>query len=64
MADYKRDLIAVLKEHGCEYVRPANGSHALWQSPINNARFVIQHDLKSRVAANNILKQAGINHRF
>ena len=64
MADYKKDLLKVLRKHGCQFVRGANGSHELWQSPINNARFVIQYDLKSRIAANNILKQAGIKHKL
>jgi predicted RNA binding protein YcfA (HicA-like mRNA interferase family) len=61
VADYKAKLIKILKKNGCAYVRNANGSHELWQSPISNKRFVIQNDLKSRVAANNILKQAGID---
>lgn len=63
MADYKKKLIKILKEHGCSYVRPANGSHELWESPISRTRFVIQHDLKSRIAANTILKQAGIKKK-
>ena len=64
MADYRRRLIERLQEHGCTFVRYANGSHELWQSPIANARFVIQRDLSSKVAANTILKQAGIKERF
>jgi len=38
----------------------AKGSHELWQSPITMTRFVVQRNLKSRISANNILKQAGI----
>jgi len=64
VADYKKTLLKILKDHGCEYVRPAKGSHALWYSPISNTRFVIQHDLKSRLAANTILKQAGIDKKL
>ena len=64
MADYRRELVKLLKENGCEYLRPANGSHELWQSPISNARFVVQHDLRSRTSANNILKQAGIDKKL
>jgi predicted RNA binding protein YcfA (HicA-like mRNA interferase family) len=64
MADYRRDLLKILMEHGCSFVRRANGSHDLWQSPISGTRFVVQHDLKSRVSANNILKQAGITKKL
>jgi predicted RNA binding protein YcfA (HicA-like mRNA interferase family) len=60
MADYRRALIKKLKKHGCLFVRHANGSHELWQSPISGRRFVVQHDLSSRKSTNNILKQAGI----
>ena len=64
MADYRRDLIKILKASGCEFVRQANGSHELWQSPISGKRFVVPHDLRSRKSANNILKQAGIDEAF
>jgi predicted RNA binding protein YcfA (HicA-like mRNA interferase family) len=60
MADYRRDLKKKLVEHNCEFVKPAKGSHELWQSPHSMRRFVVQKNLKSRIAANNILKQAGI----
>jgi predicted RNA binding protein YcfA (HicA-like mRNA interferase family) len=60
MADYRRKLIKKLKANGCEFVSQAKGSHELWQSPISHRRFVVQHDLSSKISANNILKQAGI----
>lgn len=60
MADYRRDLIQKLRAHGCAFVKNAKGSHELWESPISGKRFVLQRDLKSRISANNILKQAGI----
>jgi predicted RNA binding protein YcfA (HicA-like mRNA interferase family) len=64
VADYRQQVINVLLEHGCEFVRHANGSHDLWQSPISNKRFVVQLSLKSRNSANNILKQAGIDAKI
>ena len=60
MADYRRELLKILAEHGCTFVRHANGSHELWQSPISGTRFVVQHDLRPRTSANNIRKQVGI----
>ena len=62
MADYRRELIKKLESHGCEYVKPAKGSHELWQSPISNTRFVVQKKMKSRHTANGVLKQAGIEN--
>jgi hypothetical protein len=59
MADYRRDLIKILNEHNCVLVRHGKGSHGLWESPINKARFVVQHDLSSRIAANNIPQASG-----
>lgn len=60
MADYRCDLIQELRAKGCSYLRPANGSHEPWESPHSGKRFVVQRDLRSRVAANNVLKQAGL----
>jgi predicted RNA binding protein YcfA (HicA-like mRNA interferase family) len=64
MADYRRDVIKVLEANGCAFVRHATGSHDLWQSPHTKRRFVVQHDLSSKIAANSIMKQAGLTHRF
>lgn len=64
MADFRRDLVAILKANGCSFVRHANRSHELWQSPVSGNRFVLQNDLNSRTAANNILKQAGLIKAF
>lgn len=63
MADYRRKVIRILEKNGCTFVRHATGSHDLWQSPISGARFVVQHDLSSKVAANSVLKQAGVAER-
>ena len=64
MADYRRDVEKILREHGCGPIREGRGSHTIWQSPINGRRFPVQHRLKSRNTANGILKQAGIDRRI
>lgn len=64
MADYRRKLIKMLEENGCRFVRHATGSHDLWESPDAARRFVVQHDLGSKVAANSVLKQAGLSERL
>ena len=63
MADYRRKLIKLLEANGCAYVRQANGSHELWESPNTARRFVVQYDLSSKIAANSVLKQAGLTDR-
>ncbi len=64
MADYRRKLIKLLEANGCRFVRQATGSHELWESPKAQRRFVVQYDLSSKVAANSVLKQAGLTERF
>jgi len=64
MADYRRKLMKLLEDNGCRFVRHASGSHDLWESPHSGRRFVVQHDLSSKVAANNVLKQAGLTVRL
>jgi predicted RNA binding protein YcfA (HicA-like mRNA interferase family) len=64
MADYRRDVIKILEANECAFVRRATGSHDLWQSPHSKRRFVVQRDLSSKVAANSILKQAGLSDRL
>ncbi|MXO63414.1 addiction module toxin, HicA family [Altererythrobacter oceanensis] len=64
MADYRRDVRKILEANGCSFVRMANGSHELWESPISGNRFVVQKNLKSKISANNIMKQAGVDHKF
>jgi predicted RNA binding protein YcfA (HicA-like mRNA interferase family) len=64
MANYERDLKRILRDNRCEYVRPADGSHELWQSPITKRRFTVPHHIRSRDMANTILKQAGLSKAF
>jgi len=46
--------------HGCRYDRPGKGDHEIWYSPINNHKFPVDSNIKSRDLANVVLKQAGI----
>jgi predicted RNA binding protein YcfA (HicA-like mRNA interferase family) len=54
----------ILLDHGCKFVRQANGSHEMWYSPITERHFPVPTNLKSRHTANAIMKQAGIDHHF
>lgn len=64
MAGYTRELIRILKDAGCYYLRPAKGDHQWWHSPISNYNFVVDADIKSRHTANEVLKQAGLEKQF
>jgi predicted RNA binding protein YcfA (HicA-like mRNA interferase family) len=64
MADVYRELVRILREHGCRFIRTGKGSHELWFSPINDKPFVVPRSTKSRHTANDVLKQAGIPKAF
>ena len=64
MADYRNDLLKILRENGCYFVRHGKGSHEIWCSPINGRKFPIQNKIRSRVTANSLLKQAGLDKAF
>lgn len=64
MAGFYRDLIKILKEAGCEFVREGRGDHEIWKSPVNNKFFTVDHGIKSRHTANESLKQAGLPKAF
>jgi predicted RNA binding protein YcfA (HicA-like mRNA interferase family) len=57
---YAPRIKEILREHGCEFVRHGKGDHDIWQSPISNARFVVDGKILSRHLANAVLRQAGI----
>jgi len=60
MASYTRQVKQILMRHGCRYDRPGKGDHEIWYSPINNHKFPVDSNIKSRDLANVVLKQAGI----
>ncbi|MFZ1990442.1 MAG: type II toxin-antitoxin system HicA family toxin [Alphaproteobacteria bacterium] len=64
MAGYIGDIIRILRQHDCRFVRNGKGDHQIWFSPITKRSFTVDAGVKSRHTANAILKQAGINHKF
>ena len=38
-----RELVTQPRRLGCEFVRPAGGSHEIWRNPTNNRLTVIPH---------------------
>jgi len=61
MNGFYDQVIAVLKKHGFLLVRQ-KGSHQTWGRDGHSV--TVSTNCKSRHTANEIMKQAGINHRF
>ena len=64
MADYYRDLVARLREGGYEFKRQGRGDHEIWWNPATRIRVTVDKKLRSRITANEILKDAGLPKAF
>lgn len=62
MNGYFNQVIAVLKQHGYSFLRQGKGSHEIWSNGSRNQ--VVSKNMPARQMANEIMKQAGIAHRF
>ncbi len=61
--DYYRDLIKLLREADCQFVRAGKGSHEIWYSPITRRTFTVPR-AKRNHTANAVLKDAGLPKAF
>ena len=64
MAEYEKKVREILQKHGCYFVRHGKGDHDIWFSPITGRIVIVDGKIKIRYAANNIMKQAGVDHHF
>lgn len=64
MADFYRDVIRLLKAGGYEFKRSGRGDHEIWWNPQTREFVVVDRKLKSKITANEILKQAGLPKAF
>lgn len=64
MADFYRDLVAILRANGFELLRAGKGSHEIWHQPEKNRQVTVPRTTKSRHTANDVLKQAGLTKQF
>ena len=64
MADYTKDVIRLLSQNSCTFIRHGKGDHDIWYSPITQRRFTVDGNIKDRFLANGIMKQAGIEYKF
>ena len=60
---FYKELVQIMRAHGCYRVEGGKGSHQKWVSPINR-RTVTVPQSKSRHTANEVLKQLGIAQRL
>jgi predicted RNA binding protein YcfA (HicA-like mRNA interferase family) len=58
------ELLRLLRDAGCVFVRHGKGDHDIWRSPITGVVFPVDHRILSRHTANGVLKQAGLPKRF
>lgn len=61
MNGYYKLVAAILKQHGYQLLRQA-GSHQIWSNGKRNQ--TVSTNCQSRHMANEIMKQAGLVHRF
>lgn len=64
MADYYRDVIALLKANGYEFKRQGRGDHEIWWHSRTRVHVTVDRKLKSKFTANGILKEAGLPKAF
>ena len=64
MASWTGDVKEALTNAGCSFERQGKGDHEIWYSPKSDRRFPVDNKILSRHTANEIMKQAGIPHRF
>ena len=61
MADYTRQVLKLLSDNNCYFVRRGKGSHNIWYSPVMDRPFTVVAKIENRHTANGILKDAGID---
>jgi hypothetical protein len=58
------ELIRLLRDAGCVFVRAGKGSHQIWYSSLTRRHFPVSVGIKSRHTANAILRQAGLDAKL
>jgi len=62
MKGYYRLVIEQLRANGYTFLRAGKGSHEIWTNGKHNQ--TVSTNMPARHMANDIMKQAGIAHRF
>ena len=61
---FYRQLVKELRRNGFRYLRNGKGSHEIWVSEDGSVSVTMAPNSKSRITANETLKQAGLPKRF
>ena len=64
MADYEKKVRKVLSENGYSLKRRGKGDHDIWYNPVLRKSISVDGVIKSRHSANELMKEAGIKHKF
>ena len=62
--NFNREILKLVKENRCTFVRHRKRDHDIWFSPITNRPFTIDGNIRSKELANAVMKQSGIDHHF
>ncbi len=57
-------LVEILRDVVCTFVRQEKGSHEIWHSLINQKNFSVPFTIKSKPTGSAILKQAGLSKKL
>jgi predicted RNA binding protein YcfA (HicA-like mRNA interferase family) len=55
-----RELVALFRKNGIEFVREAKGDHEIWYSPITRRRLTVPRNLKGEGTLQRILRDSGL----
>ncbi|NBX65536.1 MAG: type II toxin-antitoxin system HicA family toxin [Proteobacteria bacterium] len=61
---FYKELVKMLSDAGCTFVRPGKGDHEIWYSPITKRNFSVDKGTTNRHLANRNLKDAGLSKAF
>lgn len=54
--NFNPEILKLLRENECLFVRQGKGDHDIWYSPITKRTFTVDGDIKSRMTANAVMK--------
>ena len=64
MNDFAPSVKMLLRRANWELLRQGKGDHSIWHDPITARKVTVDHKIKSRHTANDILKKAGLPKAF
>ena len=62
MKGYYRILMEIFSRYGAYFVRKGKGDHEIWR--LGDKQTTVDRGVTSRVTANKVLKQLGINEKI